>query len=95
MAPGHPFTPPLLSNRAQSSKKAFVSARSALLVRTSGSGAMSSCTHVVVAGHTAIGEGTQVFPFAVLGHQPQDLKYKGEASRLEIGGTTSSVSTSP
>ncbi len=41
--------------------------------------------HVVVAGHTAIGEGTQVFPFAVLGHQPQDLKYKGEASRLEIG----------
>ena len=41
--------------------------------------------HVVVSGHTTIGEGTQVFPFAVLGHQPQDLKYKGEPSGLEIG----------
>jgi len=41
--------------------------------------------HVVVAGDTTIGEGTKVFPFASIGHQPQDLKYRGEASRLEIG----------
>ena len=42
-------------------------------------------SHVAVAGITAIGADTQVFPFASLGHQPQDLKYHGEASRLEIG----------
>lgn len=42
-------------------------------------------SHVAVAGHTAIGAGTRVFPFASIGHQPQDLKYKGEESRLVIG----------
>lgn len=42
-------------------------------------------SHVAIAGHTVIGAGTRVFPFASLGHEPQDLKFKGEASRLEIG----------
>jgi len=42
-------------------------------------------SHVVVAGRTAIGDGTRIFPFASIGHQPQDLKYKGEESRLIIG----------
>ncbi|MGE0256598.1 MAG: acyl-ACP--UDP-N-acetylglucosamine O-acyltransferase [Alphaproteobacteria bacterium] len=42
-------------------------------------------SHVVVDGHTSIGEGSTVFPFASLGTQPQDLKFKGEPSRLEIG----------
>jgi len=42
-------------------------------------------SHVVVAGRTAIGEGTRIFPFASIGHAPQDLKYKGEESRLVIG----------
>lgn len=42
-------------------------------------------SHVVVDGHTFIGAGTQVYPFTSLGHRPQDLKFKGEASRLEIG----------
>ena len=42
-------------------------------------------SHVVVAGHTSIGARTAVFPFASLGHAPQDLKYRGEPSRLEIG----------
>ena len=42
-------------------------------------------SHVVVQGDTTIGEGSEVFPFASLGHVPQDLKYKGEPSRLEIG----------
>ena len=42
-------------------------------------------SHVAVAGITSIGADTQVFPFASLGHPPQDLKYKGEPSRLEIG----------
>ncbi|HEV8015043.1 MAG TPA: acyl-ACP--UDP-N-acetylglucosamine O-acyltransferase [Stellaceae bacterium] len=42
-------------------------------------------SHVVIAGRTAIGDGTRIFPFASIGHQPQDLKYKGEESRLVIG----------
>ena len=42
-------------------------------------------SHVVVAGHTSIGAASRVYPFASLGHPPQDLKYKGEASRLLIG----------
>jgi UDP-N-acetylglucosamine acyltransferase len=42
-------------------------------------------SHAVVAGRTRIGAGTRIFPFASIGHQPQDLKYKGEASMLEIG----------
>lgn len=42
-------------------------------------------SHVVVAGQTTIGAGTRVFPFASLGHAPQDLKFKGEHSQLIIG----------
>lgn len=42
-------------------------------------------SHVVVTGRTTIGPGTRVFPFAVIGHRPQDMKYKGEPSRLVIG----------
>ena len=42
-------------------------------------------SHAVVAGHTKIGPRTRIFPFASIGHQPQDLKYKGEASTLTIG----------
>jgi len=42
-------------------------------------------SHAVVAGRTTIGAGTRIFPFASIGHQPQDLKYKGEPSTLSIG----------
>ena len=35
--------------------------------------------------HTSIGDGTEVFPYASIGLAPQDLKYRGEATRLEIG----------
>lgn len=42
-------------------------------------------SHVVVAGHTTIGAGTRIFPFASIGHEPQDLKYKGEKTTLTIG----------
>jgi UDP-N-acetylglucosamine acyltransferase len=42
-------------------------------------------SHVVVAGQTTIGPNTHIYPFASIGHPPQDLKYKGEPSRLEIG----------
>jgi UDP-N-acetylglucosamine acyltransferase len=42
-------------------------------------------SHVVIAGRTRIGARTQVYPFAVLGHPPQDLKFRGEVSDLIIG----------
>lgn len=42
-------------------------------------------SHVVLEGRTEIGEGCQIFPFASIGHAPQDKKYKGEPSRLVIG----------
>lgn len=41
--------------------------------------------HVNVQGHTSIGEATQIFSFASLGTPPQDLKFKGEDSKLIIG----------
>ncbi|MCK5165886.1 MAG: acyl-ACP--UDP-N-acetylglucosamine O-acyltransferase [Rhodospirillaceae bacterium] len=42
-------------------------------------------SHVVVSGVTSIGSGTRIFPFASIGSEPQDLKFGGEVSRLEIG----------
>ena len=42
-------------------------------------------SHVAVAGRTVVGAETRIFPFASIGHKPQDLKYQGEKSRLEIG----------
>src|SRR5215467_13251619 len=41
--------------------------------------------HVVVDGRTTIGAGTRIFPFASIGLEPQDLKYRGEESTLIIG----------
>ena len=37
-------------------------------------------------GHTRLGQGNEIFPFAAIGLKTQDLKYKGGAPRLEIGG---------
>lgn len=42
-------------------------------------------SHVVVTGQTSIGPETEIFPFAVIGGIPQDLKFRGEKTRLEIG----------
>ena len=42
-------------------------------------------SNVHIEGHTKIGTGTKIFPFASIGTQPQDLKYKGEKTSLEIG----------
>lgn len=42
-------------------------------------------SHVVVTGRTRVGAKTEIFPFASIGHRPQDLKFGGEDSLLEIG----------
>ena len=42
-------------------------------------------SHAVVTGKTKIGLNTHIYPFASIGHPPQDQKFKGEPSTLEIG----------
>jgi UDP-N-acetylglucosamine acyltransferase len=41
--------------------------------------------HVVISGHTTIGKHNQIFQFSSLGEAPQDKKYQGESTKLEIG----------
>ncbi len=41
--------------------------------------------YTIVGAGVRIGAGTRIFPFASIGHPPQDMKYAGEPSRLEIG----------
>jgi len=42
-------------------------------------------SHVVLDGHTTLGKGNRIFSFACVGIAPQDLKYAGEPTRVEIG----------
>ena len=42
-------------------------------------------SHVVLDGHTRMGVGNRIFPWAAIGLPPQDLKYQGEPTRLEVG----------
>jgi UDP-N-acetylglucosamine acyltransferase len=42
-------------------------------------------SHVVIEGHTVLGANCEIFPFASLGHMPQDKKFEGEQSHLIIG----------
>ncbi len=41
--------------------------------------------HAVLIGPTTVGAGTRIHPHATIGGDPQDLKYRGEQSRLEVG----------
>ena len=41
--------------------------------------------HVVIDGYTTIGKNNVIYPFVAIGEQPQDLKYKGEKSKVKIG----------
>lgn len=45
-------------------------------------------SHVVLDGLTVVGEGAVLYPFCTVGLAPQDLKYKGEPTRCEIGART-------
>ena len=42
-------------------------------------------SHVHISGNTTIGTGNIIYPFASIGTDPQDLKFKGEKNKLEIG----------
>ena len=41
--------------------------------------------HVVISGSTTLGADNVIFPFASIGDAPQDKKYRGEPTRLEVG----------
>jgi UDP-N-acetylglucosamine acyltransferase len=45
-------------------------------------------SHVVVEGATTLGAGVRVLPFAAVGTPPQDVKYRGEPTRCEVGAGT-------
>ncbi len=42
-------------------------------------------SHVIITGDTKIGSNNKIYPFASIGNDPQDLKFKGEKTKLEIG----------
>jgi len=42
-------------------------------------------SHVNISGNTIIGKNNKIYPFASIGNDPQDLKYNGEQTKLEIG----------
>ena len=42
-------------------------------------------SHVSIVGNTKIGKNNKVYPFASIGNDPQDLKFQGEETKLEIG----------
>ena len=42
-------------------------------------------SHVSILGNTKIGKNNKIYPFASIGNDPQDLKFKGEDTKLEIG----------
>ncbi|MBN2331525.1 MAG: acyl-ACP--UDP-N-acetylglucosamine O-acyltransferase [Deltaproteobacteria bacterium] len=44
--------------------------------------------HVTIAGQTTIGSGCRIYPYALVGTDPQDLKYRGGDSALTIGDQT-------
>lgn len=45
-------------------------------------------SHAVLEGRTFIGENVKIYPFASIGNPPQDLKYEGENSWVEVGNST-------
>ena len=48
-------------------------------------------SHVNITGQTKIGKNNIIYPFASIGNDPQDLKFQGEKTRLEIGDNNLSL----
>ena len=42
-------------------------------------------SHVSIIGNTKVGKNNKIYPFASIGNDPQDLKFDGEVTKLEIG----------
>ena len=50
-------------------------------------------SHVVIDGHTELGPDNEIAPMASIGGAPQDLKYRGEPTRLVIGAVQRRLSS--
>src|SRR6267142_5089183 len=76
---------PVVSPRAQIEKGCLIGPFSIVGDEVELQDGVRLASHVVVDGHTVIGEETRVFPFVSIGLPPQDLKYAGEPSETRIG----------
>jgi UDP-N-acetylglucosamine acyltransferase len=75
----------IINKKAKVSKSAKIGAYSVIGENVEIENDVEIFSHVNIVGHTKIGEGTKIFPFASIGTAPQDLKFKGEFTKLVIG----------
>ena len=75
----------IVDKKAQISEKAIIGPYSIIGPHVQIGEGTEIQSHVNITGNTIIGNNTKIFPFASIGTNPQDLKYKGEQTKLEIG----------
>jgi len=75
----------IVSSRAQLGANVTVGPYSIIGAHVTIHDGVEMAGHVVIEGPCEIGEGTQIYPFASIGQPPQDLKFKGEETRLVVG----------
>jgi len=75
----------IIDSKAKISKTANIGPYTIIGPNVEIEGEVEIYSHVNITGYTKVGTGTKIFPFASIGTQPQDLKYKGEKNSLVIG----------
>ena len=75
----------IVDRKAKISDKAIIGPYSIVGPDVQIDGGAEIQSHVNITGNTIIGSNTKIFPFASIGTNPQDLKYKGEKTKLDIG----------
>ena len=75
----------IISNKAKISNSANIGPYSVIGENVEIGDNVEILSHVNISGNTKIGEGTKIFPFASIGTDPQDLKFRGETNSLIIG----------
>ena len=75
----------IISNKAKISNSANIGPYSVIGENVEIGDNVEILSHVNISGNTKIGDGTKIFPFASIGTDPQDLKFRGETNSLIIG----------
>ena len=75
----------IISNKAKISNSANIGPYSVIGENVEIGDNVEILSHVNISGNTKIGEGTKIFPFASIGTDPKDLKFRGETNSLIIG----------
>ena len=75
----------IIDKKAKISKKAKIGPFCYVGPQVSLADDVELISNVHIEGNTIIGKGTKIFPFASIGTQPQDLKFKGEKTSLVVG----------